>query len=433
MKFLAIIVAVGMAVFTAVSIAFAPTWVYRTVVSLGSLSISTFDLLFFLGVALLLASNAVRIRPERVPENRFILGVCWAYVAYQVFVVLPAAVLIHGLRVIDVFRLQEVRLSLILIPVTYAIVLRYWKPSVLIAVVDVAAAGLAIWVLYSYAAHGAQGYVESGVFRLRVVWGGSSLLFGWLLLTSLFYWPMRVWRIALAGLALVALGLANQRSGILALLMGFVAVLVAMRGVSRRALIALVLVVVVSLGVFFGASTVVRRSVEYSLATMVNPSSDQTARDRLTRSVLGIDYFEQHPLGDYVWNREFYLVNLGNADFVPHNFVVQFLVTQGAIASALYFVIIGATLLIAWRNRHDRLSSVMLAYLIFYLTFCLLNANIDLRENVSLFFIGVALVLHGNRERLLLVEPAPLHGGSTVESVAGDAADAGLAEDAGRV
>ena len=48
----------------------------------------------------------------------------------------------------------------------------------------------------------------------------------------------------------------------------------------------------------------------------------------------------------------------------------------------------------------------MLAYLVFYLTFCLLNANIDLRENVSLFFITVALILHQNRERRSLLKQA---------------------------
>jgi len=428
MKLLAIIGAVGMAVFTAVSIAFAPEWVYRTVVYLGSFNISTFDLLFFLAFALLLADNAVRIRPERVPANRLVLGLCWAYVAYQLLVVLPAAVLLHGLRVTDVFRLQEVRLSLILIPVTYSLVLRYLKPPVLIAIVDAAAAGLAVWILYRYITHPEQGYVESGVFRLRAAWTGAVLLFGWLFLTSLFYWPMRGWRLALAILALAGLGVANYRSGLLAFMASFVAVLVTMRGISRRALIALAIVVVMGFGVMLGASNV-RKSIDYSLATMLNSSSDQTAQDRVTRSLLGFQYFEQHLLGDYVWNRAYYLVNLG-WDFVPHNFVVQLLVTQGAIASALYFAIIGATFFIAWRNRRDRLSSLMLAYLVFYLTFCLFNPNIDNRENVSLFFICVALVLHENRERSLLEEPAMLRGEDNAEPIAGDAAVAGLAEDA---
>ena len=46
MKLLSIIVAIGMAVFTAVSIAYADTWSALVVANLGPISISTFDLLF---------------------------------------------------------------------------------------------------------------------------------------------------------------------------------------------------------------------------------------------------------------------------------------------------------------------------------------------------------------------------------------------------
>jgi len=216
-----------------------------------------------------------------------------------------------------------------------------------------------------------------------------------------------VWRLALAGLALVGLGLANERSGLLAWAVSFIAAVLVVRGVGRRALIALVLVLAVSAGVYFMSSEQVRQSVTYSVTTAISPSSDQTAQDRVIRSALGLAYFADHPLGDYVWNRSFYSVNLGSADFVPHNFVVQLLVTQGVIASLIYFAIIGVSAMLAWRNRQDRLSSVMLAYLAFYFTFCLLNANVDLRENVSLFFITVALILHQNRERALALQTAP--------------------------
>ncbi|MEI6499890.1 MAG: hypothetical protein WCP21_02565 [Armatimonadota bacterium] len=418
MKYLAIIVVAGLAVFTAVSIALGGAWLW-TAVNVGSYSFSVFDLLFFAAAGMLLVRNAVRLGPERIPANRLVLWLCWAYVGYQALVVLPAAVVLHSLRPIDAFRLLQPRLSLILVPFTYAVVLRYWKPAVLIAIVDAAAAGLAVWALYRYVTHGAaQGYVESGVFRFRIVWTGGVMLCGWLLLTSLFYWPLRVWRLALAALALVGLSLANYRSGVVALAAGFLAVLVTMQGVSRRALVAMVLIFVVSFGVYVGASSNVRRSVAYSLTTAFNPSSDQTAHDRLTRSALGLDYFMLHPLGDYVWSKTYYTTNLG-WNFVPHNFVVQLLVTQGVVASALYFAIMGSIISIGWRNRRDRLSSVMLVYLFFYLTFCLFNPNIDIIANVSLFSFGVALVLHQNRELTLRGESVSPADEALVESGAG--------------
>jgi hypothetical protein len=412
MKLLTIIVAVAMAVFTAVSIFYAPDWVSQTVLYLGRFNISTFDLLFFAGAGLFLI-GALDGRTETVPANRLVLSLCWAYVAYQLVVVLPAAVLLHDLRVIDVFRQQEVRLSVAFIPLTYTVILRYWRPAVLVAIVDAAAAGLAVWVIYRYMTHGAEGYVESGVFRLRVVWGGGVLLFGWLMLTSFFYWPTRIWRLVLAGIALAGFGLANHRAGIVAFLTSFGVVLAMMRAVSKRVIIAFLLVALMSVGVFATASATVRDSLAYSVRTSLSVTSDQTAKDRLTRSALGLTYFEQHPLGDYVWNQRFYDVNLGEADFVPHNFVVQILVTQGAVAGAFYFAIIIATLAVAWRNRSDRLSGVMLAYLVFYLTFCLLDANIDLPENICLFYVAVAVVLHQNRE-LRLAERVESSGVATV-------------------
>jgi hypothetical protein len=403
-KWLAIIVAVGMAVFTAVSIAFADTWSYKVVANAGSVSISTFDLLFFGAVGIFIVVNALGFTPERLPANRIVLALCWTYAGYQVLVVLPAAVLLHDLRPIDVVRMQEVRLSVVLIPIVYTVVLRYLRADVVIAIFDAAAIALLAYVLIQHFTGGDRGYYESGVFRLRVVWGGGILLFGWLLLSSLFYWPTRMWRIGLAGLGLLGIGLANERSGLLACATSFVAAMLVMRGVARRALIALALVGVVAVAFYVTASPAVRASVAYSVRTVVNASSDQTAQDRVIRSALGLQYLQNHLLGDYVWTQRFYDVNLGAANFVPHNFIVQLLVTQGVIAAGLYFAIIGASLLLAWRNRKDHLTGFTLAYLVFYLTFCLLNANIDLRENVSLFYISVALVLFANRRLALATE-----------------------------
>jgi hypothetical protein len=397
-------VVVGMAVFTAMSIAFADTWSYKVVANAGSFSISTFDLLFFGAVGIFVVVNALGFTPERLPANRLVLGLCWAYVGYQVFIVLPAAVLLHDLRPIDVVRMQEVRLSVVLIPIVYTVVLRYLRAEVVVAIFDAAAIALLVYVLIQHFTGGDRGYYESGVFRLRTVWGGGILLFGWLLLTSLFYWPTRMWRIAFAGLGLLGIGLANERSGLLACATSFVTAMLVMRGVARRALIALVMVGVVAVAFYFTASPTVRQSVGYSLKTVVSPSSDQTAQDRVIRSALGLQYLQSHLLGDYVWTQRYYDVNLGKANFVPHNFVVQLLVTQGVIAAGLYFAIIGLSIFLAWRNRHDHLSAFSLSYLVFYLTFCLLNANIDLRENVSLFYVAVGLVLYANRSLALAAE-----------------------------
>ena len=61
---------------------------------------------------------------------------------------------------------------------------------------------------------------------------------------------------------------------------------------------------------------------------------------------------------------------------------------------ALFTGIMVATARIAWRNRRrDRLSSVMLAYLAFYLVFCLFNTNLQNMNNILLLVVPVAVIL----------------------------------------
>ena len=398
MKPFAMATTIGLLVYSALSMALEPGFTYLTAFSLGSHAVSFLDLSFLAGLVLLLAKNALSLRPDSVPANRYILWLCLAYVVYQMAVVFPAAILLHGLHSIDVFRGLEVRVELIFVPALYGVVLRYWRVSTIVALVDVVAASLALWVLIRYVTVGGQGYYEGDIYRLRAVWGGASFLFAWLLFTSLFYWPTRLWRFLLAVLGLAGIVLANHRSGILALIAALAAQLVAMRGVTKRALMALASFASVSAVVLYAAPSL-RANVVYSLSTMLNPNADPTSVDRLSHATLGWSFFLAHPFGDFIWNQRYYLVNVGPQElFPPHNFVIQLLDTQGLVASLIYFVIIVAVLALAWRNRRDPLSSVMFAYLIFYLVMCLFNANIDLPENVAFFFLPIAIILHQHRQ-----------------------------------
>lgn len=395
MRYLAIAIAVSLAVFTALAMAQAPVFDTTALFSLGFVDITAFDLVLGLAILALLAVNAFFFKPDPVPMNRLVVWLCIVFVGYQLFVVLPAAVLLHDLRAIDVLRLLEYRFDLLLVLVVYGVVLRFSSPRLLVTLFDIAAAALAFWVIYHYFMTGATGYWEEGVFRLRVAWGGCSLLFGWLILSSLFYWPVRLWRMVLAIVAMTALVLTNHRSAFLALLAALIVQMVATGRMTRRVAMTFAAVAVIGVGLYY-ASPAVRDSVTYSFRTMINPNADVTAQDRVARSRLALAYFAQHPLGDYIWNQRYYLVNV-SFNFVPHNFVVQRLVTQGIIGSALFFAVLGITIALGWRNRRDQASAFCLSYLTFYLAFCFLNANIDLRENQALFAVVVAMILYQNR------------------------------------
>ena len=394
-RYLAIAIAVSLAAFTAVAMAGAPGFDSRTLLSVGFINVYAFDLVLGLSLLALLVVNAFYFRQDPVPLNRLVVWLCLVFLGYELFVVLPAAVLLHDLRAIDVFRLLEYRLDLLLVLVLYVVVLRFISPELLVTVFDVAAAGLAFWIIYRYVAIGSTGTWEDGVYRLRVAWGGSSLLFCWLILSSLFYWPVRPWRLVLAIVAAGAVVMTNHRSAFLALLAALMVQVLASGRITRRVALALAAVAVMGIGVYF-ASPTVRNSVSYSLRTMFNPSADVTSQDRVVRSLMSLAYFGQHPLGDNIWNQRYYLVQV-TYNFPPHNFVVQRLVTQGMIGSALFFAVLGVVVVLGWRNRRDRCSAFCLTYLALYLVFCSLNANIDLRENQALFAVVVAMILARNR------------------------------------
>ena len=277
LRFLAIAIAVILAVYTLLAMADHPAFYQTPVVSAGFIGVYPFDIVLGLGILALLLSTAFFVRPDPVPANQFVVSLCIVYLGYQLFVVLPAAVLLHGLGPIDVLRGQEARLGLILVLVVFGVVLRYIRPVVLVTVLDIAATALALWVVYLFLKSGEQGVMEGGRYTVRQVWGGATLLIGWLFFTSLFYWPVRWWRVVLAILALGGIVLANHRSGFVALLAAIAIQMAATGRLTRRVVLTVAVIAALGAGVYYGAPSV-RRSAEYSLGTMFSSVSTPTPR-----------------------------------------------------------------------------------------------------------------------------------------------------------
>jgi hypothetical protein len=254
-KYFAIIIVIAVAALTALSMAMEPQLETYALFTIGSHQINSFDVVIGGAIALILIRNGLHFSPDPIKSNRYVLWLCAAYFFYQVFIVFPIAVIGHGLRPIDVERQLEVRLAIVLVPLFYSIVLKYLKPSAIIAIFDVAATGLALWVFYRYLATGGAGYWDGDVYRLRAAWGGTTLVFGWLVFTSLFYWPLRAWRIPLAALGAGALLLVDHRSGILALLLALAVQVIAMRGVIKRAVVAFGTFLILGIGVLFACQS----------------------------------------------------------------------------------------------------------------------------------------------------------------------------------
>ena len=210
-----------------------------------------------------------------------------------------------------------------------------------------------------------------------------------------------------AVLGLVGIVLTNHRSGYLALVVVAIALFFHFRRTSSRTMVVLLVVIASAVSVLVVSPTI-RQNVHYSLGTMLNPTADSNAADRVERSKLGWDYFVANPLGDYTWSHRNYLVNAGPADFEPHNFVVQILAQQGIVGFALIAAISLSIMRIAWRNREsDRVSAVMLACFTFYLFFCLFNTNILDPWNIMLLVVPAGLILDPNATLVNARPPLP--------------------------
>lgn len=365
--------------------------------SAGPINVSLFDLLLLVAVVLLVREATLE-RGQGIPSaNRTVLAIVLGYCAYQVAVILPVSVAFHDLAPIAVTRQLESRFALVLIPFVYLVGLKYMPPRRLVAWINAAAIGMALFALYKYATVGivgAQG--DAGALRIRELWGGATLLFGFLVLTSLFLRRPNAFAYVIALVGLIGMALTNHRSGYVALIATVPPLLINSRRVARRAVVVTLVVASATL-LLFAVSPTTRESVIYSLRTMVNPTADTSARDRVDRSRLGWDYFVANPLGDYQWSQRYYLVYVGPDNFEPHNFVIQLLGQQGIVGFAFFAAMIVTTARIGWRNRRkDRVSAVMLAYFAFYLVFCFFNTNILNVDNIFLLIAPVAVILAQN-------------------------------------
>ena len=374
--------------------------------SAGPVNVYLFDLLLMPALLLLLV-EAVSTHGRHMPAaNRTVVFLVVGYCAYQIAVILPVSVIFHDLTLITVMRDVENRVALVLIPFVYLVGLKHTSAQRVVLLVNISAVILALFVMYRY---GTVGPVDvqmgtTGGLRLRVLWGGATLLFAFLVVTSIFLARPSFVSYAAAGVGLVGITLTNHRSGYLALIVVLVPLVFHFRHASKR-LVILLMLVALSTVLLLTASAAIRESTFYSLQTMLNPSADRNAIDRVDRFKLGLDYFMANPLGDFAWSHRRYLVKLGRGDFEPHNFVAQILSEQGIVGFAFVAAICFTLMAIAWRNRVDRMSAVMLACLVFYLVFCLFNTNILNVWNIMLLAVPAGLIL--DRHSALAEQASP--------------------------
>lgn len=403
MRRLAFTLCAAIAAYCAVAVVREVAFTHHVLVRAAGLNVYSEDVLLaaaVVGAALLRNAKPLRLRNK---ANTFVLAATGTYVIYQLVVVVPIAVSFFNVSPGSAVRGVAWRLGAALIFLFYVVATRYVAPLTLVRLFAFAGSVVALYVVARYVISGPAAHIEYGVVRVREIWGGATLQFGWCIFAALLV--RHAWRMgwAIVALNVVALTMTNHRSGYLAL--GAAAIVGAFSRVKvRRRMVTIATPILVALAIGLAMSPVLGSSTLYSLATMTNPNADPNAQDRIIKSEMGIAYFAHHPLGDYVWSHEYYLAGAASpsSDWEPHNFVVQLLSEQGLIATVLFLTIMAGALAVAWRNRRqDDISNAMLAFMVFYLTFVLFNTEYLAPQSAPYLWLAVAIILARERELAL--------------------------------
>lgn len=390
-------IAIAWVVFTGFSVLSGQNLGWQWPLHAGPVTVYLYDLLLLSATTTILIKNRQRWQRGLVSSNVWVLQALLLYLGYQVFVLLPLAhAMTHNSLTVSIRDLSP-RLSVLLIAFFYPIALADLPPRRLIKALDVAAVLVLLVAIVTFVAAGPTTYLVGGAVRLRELWGGSALLFGWLLFSRLFLHRLNALNsLAVLG-GLVGIVLVNHRSTYVALLPAL-GVQMALYARSRKRTMIIGFLTFGGFMAVLVAPTVVRTSFFYSMG-IFSGKTDVTTNDRIQTAGLAWDYFKAHPVGDFVLTRAYYLPGATTRDYGPHNFVLQILSTEGVVGALFYLILLAIVFRIVVKNRRrDIVSTTMGSYLVFYLVFCMFNANIYSMPNQTLFAAAVAIILRRNQD-----------------------------------
>ena len=394
---LASALAVALVVFTGISVVGGVELGYNWPLKIGGTSVYVFDVLLAGATATALLRRRPGWRSGLVRSNVWVLHVILTYIAYQVLVILPLAVALTDKGFVGTVNTLEVRFAVILIAFFYPFSLADFSPRRLIRAFDIAALCVVGVAVVRLVANGPTTYLLGDFVRMRVLWGGSSLLFGWLIMSRLFLHRATFVNALCVAAGLVGVVLVNHRSAYVALVVA-VGVQLALYARSRKRLATIVLLTISGALALALAPTIVRSSTVYSLSIFVG-HQDANTTDRLTTNAYAWDYFQAHPLGDFALSGEFELPGPNDPQWGAHNFIMQILQNEGLAGALFYAALLTIVFRVVFKNRkRDRMSSTMGSYMVFYLVFDLFNSNIYSTPNLALLAAAVGIVLYRNEK-----------------------------------
>lgn len=315
----------------------------------------------------------------------------FAYLIYQVLVVVPVALWLGSAKLTAILSELAVRFTWLLFPVVLALCAddRIRRRAGIVAIVG--AACLVAWGIFSAATGGAGYYMEFGDVRYRVLYGGALMLFAWPFVLALSRDVTRRSTIPLLGIPLIGLVLTNMRSGYIAFAVAGIACLVTSKQV-KRAVLWIVPAALIGIVVALAWGRQVTEALGYTMTHLLDFSSGNGA-DRVTRDVLAWNFFVRYPFNDYVWSWRYYLVYVQDA-YGAHNFALNVAVTEGVAGLIFYAAVLWTAFRDTWKWVWEDVEARALTfYLVAYVIFQFANGGWYAPVNIALLVAAVAALV----------------------------------------
>ncbi len=361
--------------------------------------LNTYNAISVLFIFLASLGFVTKIINERYSDNKYILIGIYFYCVYQLAVVLPLSYLEYeSMDPIKYFSQISNRFFFLLIPMFYFYLAsektyKFIFYIFLIASISFIAAGF-----YNYS----QGIIiETNTGEIRIVTVVATLFFFVTLTDGIALFGAEKNKISLILITLFGILISAHRSVYMVVaLMLFIAFFISNRETNKtRTTILAILaipVIILLLGQIPFISDIFISRAEYSF-----DMGDQNYQDRLLKNLLAFNTFLDNPINGTKLSGYYYPAGLVSEDFfwIPHNFILDILPTQGIIGLFLIIAFILVPLLrLGHKNRHDSVTKKAYMVILFYLIISLFNATFFTNSCVVVFATFASIILKRNEE-----------------------------------
>jgi len=317
------------------------------------------------------------------------------YATYTLCVVWPVAVL-GGLSPAQSIRAVASRFMVLLVPLAMGLLRR--RPQLeetLLTAPAFMAIPLVLGGAFNAATRSFVVSAEEGYTRIRLLWGGSALIFAWPILVGLVHQRTARSRsaIILAVTGVIGVLMANHRTAFVTLAVVLPMLFRPRNKMAKRLLVVLLVGFVFALLLLAVASLSPGEAFGYSAARLLDFTAGNGA-DRLMRWRLAAATFWARPFNDIAWTDQWYLVDLAR-DYGPHNWVLEVLVSEGVMGFAFYIgVFIQAFRYSRRWSRYDGIVTGLSTYIVFFLLFCAFNGNFYSLANQPFLWLAIGMLSH---------------------------------------